>query len=570
MTPGSAPAFDRRAFLRGAAGLGGAVLLGACAPRRRASNEGPPVDVFTDPGSFPPAERPTFRLGGGALGFPSPFGYIAVPGYRQMSLIYDTLLWKDGSGRLLPWLASRYERSDDDLVYTFELRDNVRWHDGRPLTAEDVAFTFDYYRDNTLGPLVAFQPYGIEKVVAAGPTKVRIHLARPDVTFAEGLAGTIPIAPKHVWSSIDDPGAVQDLKMLVGSGPYRLASYNGDGEALLFSANNDYFLGRPFVQRIEMLAVSDELTSLLAGQLDAAEADETGTRPDVLAPFRGDGYGMLDTPGGFTFPLYWNVGKGGPLGDVRFRRACAHAIDRRDVVQRLTGGNGLPGNPGFLAPTNPFHVNVEQYPFDRAAANRLLDEAGFTRRSGAVRRTADGRELRFELLFPGQLAPLAEVVAAGLKEVGVELTLQSVPLGPALYGRKLAGDYEMALALYPGPSGPGPNADPDLLRPLFSSRAAKSLNSANGWVDKDFDQLAERQLATFDDGERRRMVGRMQEIVARDVPVLPLYYSTLFTVFRRSVFDQWYVTPGQFPVGGYNRQLFVTGVKTGTVIRPVK
>ena len=565
---------DRRAFLAGMARAGAGVALlgaGACAgDRTRPGFTGTTIAPGVDPRTLPPAPRPVVRVGGAALGFPSPFGYIANPGYRQMSYIYDTLLWKDSSGQVTPWLASTYRRSDDNLVHTFDLREGIRWHDGRPLTADDVVFTFDYYRSQTLGPLVVFQPYGIAKVVATAPLGVEIHLDRPDVTFAEALAGTIPIVPRHIWSGVEDPGAVQDIKMLVGSGAYRLESYDSDGGKLLYTANDEYFLGRPFVRRMEVIPASDELTALRGGGIDAAEPDITGTRPEALAPFRNDSsFGIIEAPGGFCFPLYWNLGKGGPLGDVRFRRACALAIDRRDVVQRLTGGNGLPGNPGFLAPTNAFHAEVEQYGFDVAAANRTLDDAGYSRPGDGVRRGADGRELRFELLFPTPSVPLAEVVRANLREIGVELSLRGAEIGPALYGTKLAGDYEMFLGLYPGPSGPGTNSDPDLLRPLFSSQAAKGFNSASGFVDAEFDRLAERQLTTFDADERKRMVGRMQEILAREIPVLPMYYSTQFSVFRRDVFDEWYLTPGGFPVLGYNRQALITGVKTGTVIRPI-
>ncbi|HUP69582.1 MAG TPA: ABC transporter substrate-binding protein [Acidimicrobiales bacterium] len=564
---------DRRSFLKGLAGAGLVVVVGGCgSPKRLPPTLGervPGVDIGAEADSLAPAPRPTLRLPGGAFGFPSPFAYIATLGYRQMSLIYDTLLWKDGSGKLLPWLASSYEVSDDGLVHSFELREGIRWHDGKPLTSDDVAFTFEYFANHTLGPLVVVQPYGIAKVEAPTPKRVEIHIERPDVTFAGSLAGAVPIAPRHVWSTIDDPAAAQDIKLLVGSGPYRLTSYGGDSAPMLFEANDKYFLGRPFVKQIEMTPSSDELTALLAGQVDVAESNVIGTRPIALEPFKRDpGFGIVDQPGGFTFPLYWNIGRGGVLADVRFRRACALAVDRKDVVERLTGGNGLPGNPGFLAPSNLFHVEVEQYRFDRAAANRLLDQAGYRRSGGGARRTAKGAELSFELLFPAMLTPLAQVLVEALEAVGVELRLKSVELGPALYGRKLAGDYDMALALYPGPSGPGPHADPDLLRPLFSSLVPKGLNSADGYKNPEFDELAEGQLSTFGAEERQKMVGRMQEILAEDLPVLPLYYSTLFNVFRREVFDQWYWTPAGFPVGPYNRQLFVTGVKSGIDIRP--
>lgn len=563
---------DRRTFLRGSAAAW-LMLFGGCEGSRRSGADSPPpaeVDPDVDPLKLAPAPRPVLRLPGAAFGFPSPFAYVAGPGYRQMSLLYDTLVTQDASGAILPWLASSHERSDDGLVYTFVLRDGIRWHDGTPVTADDVAFTFDYYRRRTLGPLVVVQPHGIAKAVASGPGTVRLHLDRPDVTFLTSMAAGVPIAPRHVWEKVDDPAAAQDTEMLVGSGPYRLASYKGEGSPLLYEANDDYFLGRPFVRRIEITPVADELTALLAGEVDVAESDVTGTRPDALAPFRSNpAFGIVEQPGGFTFPLYWNLGKGGVLGDVRFRRACAMAIDRRDVVKRLTGGNGTPGNPGFLPPSNPFHVDVEQYPFDRRAANRLLDDAGYTRRGEGIRRDNKGKALSFELVFPNILTPLAQVLVEAVKAVGIELRPRGVELGPALYGKKLRGDYDMAIALYPGPSGPGPNADPDFLRPIFSAQAGSNLNRADGYRSEEFDDLAERQLAAFDRSDRERLVGRMQEILARDLPVLPLYYSTLFGVFRKEVFDQWYWAAGGFPVTTYNRHLFVTGLRTGTGVRPI-
>lgn len=563
---------DRRTFILGTAS-GVMMLAGACTPGRQIKG-GPPTTLIQptlDPSTLPPAARPTVRVPGAAFGFPSPFAYTAKPGYTQASLVYDTLMWKDGTGKVLPWLASRFEQSSDGLVYTFELRDGIRWHDGRPLTAEDVAFTFDYFASHTFGPLIMVQPFGIAKVEALTPTRVQVRLERPSVTFVDFIAAAVPIVPRHVWSSIDDPSAAQEKELLVGSGPYRVASYDGDQAPLLYTANDDYFLGRPFVERIEMIPVSDEFTALLAGEVDVAQGTFAGTRPEVLTPFRADEkFGVVETTGQFTYTLYWNLDKGGVLGDVRFRRACALAVDRQDVVQRLTGGNGKPGNPGFLSQSNPFYTEVEQYRFDPRAAGKLLDEMGYPRPSGGgTRRNAKGKELRFELLYPTEAQPLAEVVIDGMDKVGVKLVARGVELGPALYGQKLGGGYEMAIALYPGPSGPTPDADPDLLRPLFSSLAAKGLNSANGYSDSEFNDLAERQLATVDESERRKMVGRMQEILARDIPALAMYYPTLYAAFRRPVFDQWYWTPGGYPVETYNRQVFVTGVKGGSVIRPL-
>jgi len=551
-TVGRALLMDRRRFLTLSLGAVGALALDACSG---------------DPAT--PKGR-TVRLPQGATGFPSPFASNADIGYGQMSLLYDTLLWKDGAGTLLPWLARSVSNTPDHLTYTFELRDNLTWSDGRPLTADDVVFTFEYYAaQETLGPPIIIQPpQGIAKVRSPAPGTVEITLASPAVTFSEQVAGALPIIPRHIWSSIKDPASVDDRKKLVGSGPYRLASYDGDGGAMLYTARDDFFLGAPYVKRIEENGLDDSahLAALAAGQIDAARAKEL--RPDVLAPFQNDAFGMITEQGSTTSPLYWNLGKEGPLADVRFRRACTMAIDRKNLVNRLAAGRGLPGNPGFLSPANAFYTQVRQYDFDVAGANALLDGAGYRGGRNGVRQTAAGAPLSFELLIDNAEAALAELLVEALKRIGVELRPKQVEIGPQLFGNKLIGAYDMAVLFFPGPGPGGPNADPDILRLLFSSKVGPSLESASAYANPAFDVLAEKQRVTFDQAERRSIVADMQRILADDLPVLPLYYPELAVFFRRQVLDQWYFTPGQFPSLQDNKQLFVTGMKTGTQIRP--
>ncbi len=558
---------DRRRFLLGSASV---LLLAACSDADSDGGSGPTTTATGGgPDEPAPRERPTARLPHGAFGFPSPFSSNGGFGYIQMSLLYDTLLWKDGEGTLLPWLAAEFERSDDDLTYTFELRPDVSWSDGMPLTAADVAFTFSYYAtQEALPPPVIIQPpQGIASVEATSPTTVVITLEAPDVTFAEQVAGALPIIPEHVWAGITDPAAEQDLAILVGSGPYRLETYTGDGGPLLYTAVEDYFLGAPFVERIEFTEVADEFTALLAGDLDSGGG--SGVRDDVLAQFEDNAeFGILTESGTTTSALYWNLTRGGALADVAFRQACAKAIDRQDLVARLAGGNGAPGNPGFLGPDNPFTVEVEQHDLDLDGANTLLDDAGYLREGEAVRTGPDGAPLSFGLLIANTEEALAELLTTALAEIGVELVPNFVEVGPALFGGKLSGGYDMAVLGYPGPTAGGPNSDPDLLRRVFSSESPPSLTSATGYADPEFDELAAQQRTTFDEGERADLVSQMQEILARDLPVLTLYYPDTVLVFRTSVLEDWYLTPGQFPTSNDNKQLFVTGVAAGTTVRP--
>jgi len=563
---------DRRTIIKAGAAAGTLLWLGCSSDDGGGGARTTIAGGSTTSTAPTPTERISLRLPGRAFGFPSPFAYMAGLGYYQMSFVYDTLLWKDASGELLPWLAESFEAATDGSSYTFTLREGVLWHDGTPLTVDDVVFTFDYYKSLTLSFLVIAQPVFVASVTATGPSTVKITLDRPAVTFPDVVAGALPIVPRHIWDGVADPGASQELSVLVGSGPYVVDSYSEAEGTLAYTANDEYFLGAPFVERIELVPVGDELTALLAGETAATGPTLVNVRPEALAPFRDDDtYGIAEQPAGYTFPLYWNIGRGGALADVRVRRACAHAIDRADIAERLVGENGVPGNPGFLPPSHPAHVEVDQYGFSTERAGALLDEAGYTQpASGGVRQSSDGTPLRFELLFPTTETPLAELVIAGLSAVGIDVSLRPVELGPPLFGAKLSGDYDLALTLYPGPGGVPPDGDADTLRQIFSSRVAPGTASAGGYENAEFDRLADQQLVAQDESERAELLARMQEILAEDLPVLALYYADLRQVYRRDVFDQWYYTPGGFPVSTYNKQLFVTGLQTGTDIRPTR
>jgi len=557
---------DRRTLLKGTAGLAGALVLAGCDPGRNAApGGGGPSDA--------PVPRPTLRLtSGGDQGFPSPFAYMRGGGFIQMSFIYDTLMWKDSSGQITPWLAKSFSPSADATTYTFELRDGVTWHDGRPLTAEDVAFTFSYFKSQTISPTVISQPLAtIAEVKAVGPTTVEFRLSQPDYEFLGfGGVGSIPIVPKHIWSAIPKAGQAADPAVLVGSGPYRLESYTRGQGAYLYTAYDNHFLGKPFVQRLEYRPVGDALNGLQAGELDAASV--SGVRPAVLDPFRANqDPSILDAPpGNFGPGLFWNLAKGGALADVRFRQACARAIDREDLVKRLFGGNGTPGNPGWIPSGNPFHVDVEQYRFDRAAAESLLDGAGYPRAGGqGPRQGPDGQPLRFTLLVTSPPSPVVDLVVGALKAVGIELTPQALDT-PTFNQRVIAGDTEMSII-----SSGGMNTDHGeggYFQQVYSSKT-KTTQHAQGYANPTVDRLIDQQQAIINADERKKVVAELQRLVAADLPLLPLCYANGYTIFRKATFDQWYYTPGgvgSAVPSAENKQLFVTGRKTGLAIRPTK
>ncbi len=158
---------------------------------------------------------------------------------------------------------------------------------------------------------------------------------------------------------------------------------------------------------------------------------------------------------------------------------------------------------------------------------------------------------------------MVDVLVRSLRAVGVELTPQPVDT-PTFNQRVIRGDAEMSII-----GSGGLHGYPDYLRRSYSSKT-QNTQHAQGYANPEVDSLCDQQLVTHDETERKRIVARIQEIIARDLPLLPLYYPDNFYIYKKSVFDQWYFTPGGFagniPVAT-NKQAFVTGVKTGTEIR---
>jgi peptide/nickel transport system substrate-binding protein len=540
----------RRSFLLGSAGVTGALLLGACS-----AGDG---DGGTEQGSGDRLD--SLRLPGSDSGFPSPF--VTSRGNTKSTFIYDTLVWKAASGDHVLLLADSFESSDGGRSNTFTLRPNLTWHDGRPVTADDVAFTFAYFRSQTLSPQVLFQPAPqIQEVRAIDDRTVEFRLSSTLAPFFDyGGVGSIPIVPKHIWSSVPDAGKETDPAVLVGSGPYRLESYSEGEGSYVYTANEDFFLGAPFVKRLEYLPVNDELDALAAGELDVTSAG--GVVPAVLEPFRNNPeLTVIDAPPGNSGDgLWWNLARGGALADPVFRKACARAIDRNDLVQRLYGGNANPGNPGWIPRENPFHTEVEQYPFDLDAANRMLDQAGYTRGPDGIRQAPDGTPLRFSLLVSEQ-SQLIDLVVAALRPIGVELTPQAVDRS-TFNQRVIQGESEMSII---GFGGMNTDHAPGYLRQVYSSET-RTTQHAQGYVNPEVDRLSELQLRQIDREQRMQSVAQAQRLIAEDLPILPLVYPNSYGVYRTAAFDQWYYTEGG--IGGTvpaidNKHVLVTGKQVG-------
>jgi peptide/nickel transport system substrate-binding protein len=504
-----------------------------------------------------PAHVEVLRLpGGGYWGHPSPFGFNRGPGYTRASLLFDTLVWRDAGGETIPWLATDWSLSEDGLTWTFTLRDGVRWQDGQPLTAADVVFSIEYYKSHPGVGWFMAQINEIASVTQVAENQVAIQLARPFAPFLQTTAEAMLIFPRHIWEDVADPSTFVEPEAFIGSGAYRLVEYSQEEGTYLFEANPDFFLGVPYVRRIEFVPVSDPILALSNREI-AAFDKFGGVTEEMLAPFRQAPFAVSEAPGEWGMFLYFNLEKETPLRDVRVRQAIAHAVDRQALVERVLFGFGDPGNPGFLPPANPFYnPDVTDYDFDLEQAKALLKDTGY-----------DGTPIQLVYSPDWIMAStrVVEIIQAGMEEIGIPLELVTMDQA-TIDAAATEGNYEMLITGFGGLGG-----DPDQLRRNFASASpATGFSRAQGYANADFDALAEAQVSMGGDTERREAVNQMQAILAEDLPVLPLYYTARVVVFDAEVFDNWYFTPGGFGGGipmPYNKHQFIVGLPTGLMIR---
>ncbi|MDR7502986.1 MAG: ABC transporter substrate-binding protein [Armatimonadota bacterium] len=455
------------------------------------------------------------------VGFPTPFAFstLGPGGVIRLTLLYDTLVWKDARG-LIPWLAESWQVAPDRRSYRFRLRDGVRWHDGRPLTARDVKFTFEYYRQH---PFRWVDTSVVQAVDVRDRRTVVIRLRHPFAPFLENVAGIVPIVPAHIWQGVERPEQAQEVRMAVGSGPFRLVEYQPAAGLYRFAAVEDYWGGRPRVREVQYLLVPTErqVLAVQAGQVDVVMA----TTYDVVERFRGHPYlRVLETEPLSVARLIFHLDRM-PTGAPAFRRAVAHALDRRRIAETITRGPAPVGNPGVVPPGDPWmNPHVPQYPYDPARVRALLAELGYTDRDGDGRmEDAGGAPLAVELVT----SPVrdAELVRQMLGEVGIEVRVRTVdPATRAQLGAE--GRFQLLFTTHIGSGG-----DPDYLRTWFTGEEANLFAAGSRMRSPEYLRLARRQLEAIDPTERRAVIWRMQAMLAEALPTLPLYYRRFFWIY---------------------------------------
>jgi len=464
------------------------------------------IALSDDPGHFNP-------------GITTGFNVHAVTGS-----MFNGLVELDDNANPHPDLAQWWEVSDDSTQYTFHLADGVRWHDGEPMTSADVKFTFENillnYHSRTKGGLSSI----LESIDTPDDATVVFNFTQPYAALLQRLNSTeAPILPKHIYEGVDDVQTADANLTPVGTGPFKLESYDIDNEITLVR-NDDYFKeGLPYLDRVVFRVIPDQNTQVLA--LEEGEVDYIWRVPGgEIERLSGDGsitlHNINSGPGGgFCIPTLTFNSEREVFSDLRVRQAIAHAVNREQILAQVIFGQGrVATGPINSQMAFAYTDDVTSYPYDVDRANALLDEAGYA---------SDGTRFSIDLLVFsfGVFPKYAEVMRQNLAEVGIDVEV--MPLDRSAFIPKVftERDFDTNIISYCN------NTDPSIgVARMYISSNIGDIPFSNGaaYVNPQIDELFDAAASTPDVARRGELYGEIQKILTAELPYLWLV-ETQFT-----------------------------------------
>jgi peptide/nickel transport system substrate-binding protein len=462
--------------------------------------------------------------------------------YTIFALVYDTIYEYQLD------VAESAEVSDDRLTWTFKIRDGINFHDGQPMTANDVAFSVNLYKNNEDYIYLNAYTTNFDTVEATDDSTVVITLtdAVPNMDY---LLSYLYVVPEQVWGeNAETPASVEfeNLEM-IGTGPFKMAEYS-QNEFVRLAANKEHFANPPKIDEVVFQTFESDdvlVQSLRSGQVDMI-TEMPATAVETL-----QGAANIKVVTGAPFApavsdIIFNqadpencptdvgcVCTGHPaLRDRNARLALAHATDKQKLIDVVLLGFGSPGLtwiPNGLG--HWYNDTIQDYEFDVVKANQILDGAGYADTDGdGVREMPDGsRPLNFRMHWPSDsidAARLAELLSKMWSEVGVTVELQAVDLDTLITNCCPSFDYD--IILWNWDSDP----DPSLLLSVYTSGEIPNGYNETGYLNPKYDELYIQQGNELDAEKRGETVWHMQQIVFDDVVYIIPYYAQIIQAHR--------------------------------------
>lgn len=444
---------------------------------------------------------------------------------RIGGLIFDPLVRKDEHYELRPWLAVSWEQPDP-LTWIFRLRDGVRFHDGRPLEAEDVAYTIDSLIDGSLVTAKGGSFASVQRAEVLDRLTVAVHMKRPDAgllfNLSDGLFGVVP------------RGAGKDFGLHpIGSGPFRFVSAVQDKEVVL-ARNHDYWAGEPTppagakkIDEVRFDVVPDAITSALELKKGSADIASNVVTLDMVRTLAASPNLKVESGAGSPV-VYVTFNVTDPLlKDKRVRQAIACAMDRQAIVDAIWRGQARLADT--LLPTGHWAAanesNLAHYPHDIARAQQLLEAAGFHADKDGVR-----LKLTIKTSTDETTRLMVAVLQQQLREAGIRLEIRSSEFG-TFYSDVTRGAFQMYALRWIGS-----NEDPDIFRYAYDSNSFPPKGGNRGrYANPRIDELLTEAAASSDRATRRADYVEVQKILTDELPGIPMWYPNNEVVHTRRV-----------------------------------
>jgi peptide/nickel transport system substrate-binding protein len=493
----------------------------------------------------------------------NPFKACCSSEYEMLLLNYNMLYGFSAEDLSpVPELTSGCEPNSDYMEWTCPIRDDVTWHDGEPLTAEDIAFTYRFTLDNGLSTFADYLPFN---PTFETPDPYTLVWKSEEPTLAPTVPPYIPILPEHIWGPLDGRPA-KEIRAFeeipaIGSGPFQLTEWE-TGQFFRMEAVEGHFFGDPTIDEIVYHVYGNDEAMVQA--LRSGEIDYAYDLPPTLAnSLEGDdNITVINEAADYHTNLAFNFGgqaKAHPivygtppatqetnhpaLHDHAVRLAIAHAIDKQALADTVFQGAALPADT-FISPDKAYwHLDIpadEEYDFNIDEANQILDDAGYTERNAEGIRIdpASGEPLILDILTINNSRgsnKSGELMAGWMEEIGIRFDVRPVSETKA-YEEWENGTFDAYIWSWGG------DPDPDFNMSIYTSD--QCLGWSDGcYVNTQLDELYAEQRQTFDREARQEIVHEFQRIHYEEIPEIALVYPELIHAYRNDTFQGYVNSP---------------------------
>ncbi len=460
--------------------------------------------------------------------------------------LFDSLLELDPSLNVRPLLAESWEVSKDGLIYTFKLKKGVKWHDGKPFTARDVAFTFYSVLDPKVttphrayfDALVGFpeltakdnpkrpEELAVRPIEVVDDHTVRFRLRYPSGSFLAVLVNPrAGIVPEHLLKGVDLNTADFNRKP-VGTGPFKFVEWRR-GERLVMEANEQYHGGRPALNRLIFRIIPDAVVLLQELKAGGVDFIENPPLTEVARLKQTAGLKVLVADNTSYTYVGWRQDLA-PFNDLRVRRALNHAVDVPSIVREVLQGYAAISTGQFPPASWAFDPSVKPYAYDPNRAKALLAEAGFKPGPDGIL-VKDGKRFSFSIRHDQanqSVKDTAVIVQEYLKRVGVEATLEALDW-PTFVKKLFASEFEGIVVGWTNHHDPDPFA-----YTIWHSSQWKGRNFAH-YKNPRVDELLEQARRTAVVAERKRAYAEFSRVLMEDAPYVFLYFQQQVYVTRQ-------------------------------------